>query len=85
MKTNLLIITALFSIAGLTACETTKQNKEELTPRIGMPNPASVYCVEKGGKLSIKKDADGGERGICTLSNGQEVDEWDYFRKSNPQ
>ncbi|NHB56490.1 DUF333 domain-containing protein [Acinetobacter sp. 194] len=48
-----------------------------------MPNPASAYCVEQGGTLSIKKDADGGERGICTLANGQEVDEWDFFRKAN--
>ncbi|QIO05002.1 putative hemolysin [Acinetobacter shaoyimingii] len=83
MKNNLLLISVICSVAGLTACETTKQNQEELKPRIGMPNPASAYCVEQGGTLSIKKDADGGERGICTLANGQQVDEWDFFRKAN--
>lgn len=88
---NKLIFGALFcAMTGLTACQSTtttqpaqKTIHPTLKPRLGGPNPASAYCVEKGGKLSIKTDADGGQRGLCTLSNGKVVDEWDYYRKSN--
>lgn len=44
-----------------------------------IPNPASVYCVESGGKLEIRTDASGGQQGICVLANGTECDEWKYY------
>jgi len=47
----------------------------------GIANPASVYCVQQGGKLEIRKDAEGGEYGICILTNGRECEEWKFFRK----
>lgn len=47
---------------------------------IGMPNPASVYCDEQGGKLDIRKDAQGGEYGVCVFADGSECDEWAFFR-----
>ncbi|MDP2797988.1 MAG: DUF333 domain-containing protein [Methanoregula sp.] len=46
----------------------------------GMPNPASVYCGQTGGILEIKKDAAGGEYGMCTLKNGTSCEEWALFR-----
>lgn len=46
----------------------------------GVPNPASVYCVDQGGTVDIRTDANGGQVGICVFSNGTEVDEWAYFR-----
>lgn len=46
----------------------------------GMPNPASVYCGEAGGTLGIKKDASGGEYGMCTFANGTSCEEWALFR-----
>lgn len=42
-------------------------------------NPASVNCIEKGGKLSIIDKPDG-QVGMCTLSNGTVCEEWAYFR-----
>jgi putative hemolysin len=42
-------------------------------------NPASVYCVQKGGRLAIVTDAQG-EAGICIFSDGSQCDEWAYFR-----
>ena len=36
----------------------------------GMANPASVACGQAGGKTEIKKDATGGEYGMCTFTNG---------------
>jgi eight-cysteine-cluster-containing protein len=45
-----------------------------------LPNPASVYCLEQGGKLEIKKDKDGNEYGVCIFSDGSECEEWAFFR-----
>lgn len=42
-------------------------------------NPASVNCIEKGGKLSIV-DQPEGQVGMCTLPDGTICDEWLFFR-----
>lgn len=42
-------------------------------------NPASVYCVNNGGKLSIQTTA-AGQTGVCTFPNGSQCEEWSYFR-----
>jgi predicted amidohydrolase YtcJ len=42
-------------------------------------NPAAVYCVETGGTYKILKE-EAGERGICVLPDGSEVDAWEHFR-----
>jgi hypothetical protein len=51
------------------------------TSTTNMANPASVYCLDQGGKLSIRKDSSGGEYGICVFDDGSECDEWKFFRK----
>ena len=43
-------------------------------------NPASVNCINKDGKLEIRKDASGGEFGMCIFPNGQECEEWAFMR-----
>jgi putative hemolysin len=45
----------------------------------GIANPASVFCAQHGGRLSIV-DGPSGQQGICTLSNGSACDEWEYYR-----
>ena len=47
---------------------------------IGMPNPASVYCEQQGGRLEIRTDAQGGQSGTCIFADGSECEEWAYFR-----
>ncbi len=47
---------------------------------IGMPNPASTYCEDQGYTLEIRKDASGGEYGVCIFDDGTECEEWAYFR-----
>ncbi len=54
-------------------------------PLIGMPNPASKYCIDKGGTLQIRKDAAGNQGGWCTLSDGTVIEEWALFRRDHPQ
>ncbi|GBD57702.1 putative hemolysin [Gluconobacter wancherniae] len=48
--------------------------------RIGMPNPASAYCVQQGGHDEIL-DTPQGQIGICHLSNGRACEEWALFRE----
>ena len=50
---------------------------------VGLPNPASTYCAQQGGRLEIRKEADG-ERGYCHLSDGRVIEEWELYR-SQPQ
>lgn len=64
----------------LTGCRSTM---EDALPAVGMPNPASVWCMEKNGRLDIVQDARGGEVGYCTLPNGERVEEWTLFRRDH--
>ena len=50
------------------------------SPAANMPNPASVYCEQNGGKLELRQDASGGVAGVCTFPDGSECDEWTYSR-----
>ncbi len=49
-------------------------------PAPNLPNPASVFCEEHGGKLELRQDASGGVAGVCVFPDGSECDEWAYFR-----
>lgn len=51
----------------------------------GLPNPASVFCQNQGGKVDIRKNIDGSESGRCTLPSGQSCDEWSFFRTKSCQ
>jgi putative hemolysin len=46
---------------------------------IGMPNPASVFCLEQGGELETREEA-GGEADYCIFPDGSECEEWAFFR-----
>ena len=69
----------LTTAATLTACAAPGE-PPETGQRIGMPNPASTHCIERGGRLEIRKDADGNETGWCHLPDGRVVEEWTLFR-----
>ena len=45
-----------------------------------MPNPASVFCEEQGGKVEVRTAADGSQQGFCILPDGTECDEWAFYR-----
>ena len=67
---------ALFRKEG---CKSGVEAAATTVPSAGMANPASVACVNAGGKLEIKKDATGGEYGMCTFANGTSCEEWALF------
>lgn len=62
------------SVFALFACT------EENPPGPGLPNPVSVFCEENGGKIEIREDKQGNQQGICVFPNGNECDEWAYYR-----
>ncbi len=45
-----------------------------------LPNPASVYCEQHGGKLKLENEK-GGWKGICIFPDQSYCEEWSYFRK----
>ncbi|MCX6781623.1 MAG: DUF333 domain-containing protein [Candidatus Magasanikbacteria bacterium] len=65
-----------------TGCELRATSTEQ--NNVGMANPASVNCDEKGGNLEIKKDANGGEYGMCIFPDGKQCEEWAMFRGECP-
>ena len=44
----------------------------------GIANPASVNCVNLGGKVEIK-DSAAGQYGMCTFANNTTCEEWALF------
>ena len=69
----------------LTACTANQTQAPESTshdiPQAGMPNPASVNCMENGNKLEIQTAADGSQTGICVFPDGSTCEEWAYYRE----
>jgi len=49
------------------------------TGSIGLRNPAAVYCTKMGYEYKTVQ-TEAGERGICVLPNGDEVDAWAFYR-----
>jgi len=49
------------------------------TGNSGFQNPAAEYCTKMGYEYKTVK-TDAGERGICVLPNGDEVDAWAFYR-----
>ena len=46
---------------------------------VGLPNPASQYCLDQGYELDMRTDA-GGVAGYCIFPDGTECEEWSFFR-----
>ena len=68
----------------LAACSSTSQPDAPKPPQIGMPNPASVYCQQKGGTL-VPVQSPQGVRSDCRLPDGEVIDEWTLWRRDHPR
>lgn len=64
----------------LTACNLTSGSDKKDSANANMPNPASVFCEENGGKVDIRTAEDGSQQGFCVFPDGSECDEWAFFR-----
>jgi putative hemolysin len=45
----------------------------------GLANPASEFCINNSGTLSIM-GGPAGQHGVCTFGNGAQCEEWAFFR-----
>jgi putative hemolysin len=62
------------------ACGRAPEPSPAPTQAAALPNPASAYCEQQGGRLEIRTDASGGQAGFCLFADGSECEEWAYFR-----
>lgn len=85
LPTSAAVLIASLAVAAAAGCSQQSQETSENGVRTGVANPASEYCVKRDGKVVIEKDANGDERGICHLPNGDKIDEWELFRRDAPQ
>jgi hypothetical protein len=46
-----------------------------------LPNPASVYCEQQGGKLKLERTNNHGWIGICIFPDHSYCEEWSFFKK----
>lgn len=83
---NRITMMAAFFLSGTlaTGCSSSGNTHTE-KEAVGMANPASVYCVSKGGKSVIARHDNGGEYAICHLPDGTQIEEWELFRRDHPQ
>jgi putative hemolysin len=56
-------------------------NKKQL---IGLANPSSVNCVNKGGHIQMEKAEGGGTYGVCVFKDNKQCEEWALFREECP-
>ena len=82
LLSNSMILCILITLPACTAPPTQPASAPVSTelPQLNMPNPASVYCEQQGNKLEIHTAADGSQSGYCIFPDGNECDEWAYFR-----
>lgn len=71
------------TLMALAGCASTSQpSPQPSSAPIGMPNPASKYCADIGGRSEIRREAQG-DLGYCHLPDGRVVEEWKLFREAH--
>ena len=78
MKLASVVLPAMLVLAGCTT-----EPEAPVPPKVGMANPASVYCEQKGGSL-IPVQTPQGARSDCKLPGGEVIDEWSLWRRDHP-
>ncbi len=86
MKTRTRNISIVFvvGIFVLSACRTGAARfiPATVTPNsANIANPSAAYCSQQGNRPEIRTAADGSQNGACLFPNGNECDEWAYYRR----
>lgn len=77
MKTGLTRLILAGALLTTVACAPPKEAEPSSPQAVGMANPASVHCGQEGGRSEIRRDAQGGEYGVCLFEDGRQ---WALFR-----
>lgn len=75
-------ITLLLGTLILSGCASPEPYAPKPPQAIGTPNPAAVYCKDKGGESRTVK-TDLGDRSDCILPSGERIDEWTLYRRDH--
>ena len=82
-RMQVLVVTTCLLLSACTAANNASPTEAVDPAResaSGLPNPASVFCQEQGGRLEIRTDTQGGQFGACIFPDGSECDEWAFYR-----
>lgn len=74
---NGILILAMSTSAFATNCECEENNSID-SVRVGMSNPAAVYCSELGYEFKIIGTPTG-QQGFCVFPDSSQCDAWDFF------
>lgn len=73
-------------IGVLSGCQqgekTTISQSSKIVKPLRIPTPASLYCIKKGGTLSMTHTEKKGDIGYCHLPDGRVVEEWTFFKQN---
>jgi putative hemolysin len=53
-------------------------------PDLQLANPASVHCVELGGRHVVERTPAGAEFGVCLFEDNRQCEEWALLRGECP-
>lgn len=67
----------------LAGCSALPVPEKPLPAKIGMANPAAVYCLQRHGERFPVQSSQG-VRTDCKLPGGEVIDEWELYRRDNP-
>ncbi|MDD4995557.1 MAG: DUF333 domain-containing protein [Patescibacteria group bacterium] len=89
-KTFFMFAACLGFIIILSGCQTYSPDISTESPGIedalqpvGLANPASENCVQKGGTLEMRTNKNG-EYGVCLFEDNRQCEEWALFRGNCP-
>jgi putative hemolysin len=73
------MILSMLAVTVLAGACATPAPQSAPTPQPQIANPASVNCINLGGKLEIRTRPDGGQYGVCLFEDNRQCDEWALF------
>lgn len=76
MKKIVMILTSLILIIS---CSST--TGEHMKYKMKKASPASINCINNGGKLITLEEYSETAKKHCKLKDGQIIEEWDYYKQ----
>lgn len=80
MATGFKLIALSLTVLCLQACAPHSDQQQ----RLAMRNPASVWCLQRGGEL-VQGSAPDNSTHYCLLPDGERIEQWALFHRDHPQ